>query len=122
MDALDDITGDPHPVYTNAKVQEDGSIVYPLLKPVTITLKGPQGERSETVTRVTLNEPTGKHLRGLDRVTGQQGRGLYMVGCCSGLNEAQVDRLGTRDLAALNGLAEDFFPDGPATGTTVSGA
>lgn len=131
MDTLDDLAGEPHAKIAGALVLSDGRIAYPLKKPVQIGV----GDKAKTLSRAILSEPTGAAIRQLDRLEHRVETTLFIIQMCAkdhlvelfgaegeALGKTFVDRLGTRDIDALDTLATDFFVGGQRTGTTGSAA
>lgn len=91
-----------------------------LKHPITCTLKGPEGDREETISEVTLRRIKGKDLRVVDTVTGEVAATLALISKISGLPIAQVDQLDAEDIAVIGAMIEDFMPPGLLTGKTPS--
>jgi hypothetical protein len=108
--------GTPHETVEGAVVLEDGRIVFPLRRPITLKV----GEEERTVDQVELDENRlgAGAMRKLDTLQGAVARSLYIIEVLSGLNRAQVDKLGARDFDDLDTLAAGFLSDGPRTGPT----
>lgn len=90
---------------------------YLLKVPIARTFRGPDGDRSETVDRVTVRPPKGRDMRVMDKVTGEIAQSLAMIAQLTGLEPYQVDELDVRDISALGEIIEGFTKPGRATGT-----
>lgn len=91
-------------------------IRYQLKHPLTLTLRGPEGERQETKTELTLRRLRGKDLRGMSPGTSDEEKGLLLIGRSTGLSALEVDELDLEDIAGLGEVVEGFIPDGLKTG------
>ncbi|MDB5432429.1 MAG: hypothetical protein JWP35_3545 [Caulobacter sp.] len=91
-----------------------------LLHPVTITLRGPKGERSEEITTVDLRRVKGKDLRAIGGITDEAEVTLTLVARLSGLDDHQVDELDAADIEVLGRQIEAFLKSGQKTGRRPS--
>ena len=93
-----------------------------LVHPLSVTFKGPDGEREETITEVIVRRPKGKDLRVADQYPGEVAQSLALMARLTGLDPKQVDELDAEDIAAIGAIIESFTPPGLRTGKTSSGA
>lgn len=91
---------------------------YTLKHPVTLIFRGPEGEREEQLTELTLNRLKGKALRGLPANEAEQA--LHLIGKSAGLTPMEVDLIDLEDIADLGEVIEGFMPPGLRIGTTSS--
>lgn len=91
---------------------------YALKHPLVTKFRGPEGEREETLTELTLRRLKGKDLR--HAPGNQNDMVLHMIARSTGLTAMQVDELDLEDIAGLGEVIEDFMPDGLAAGKTSS--
>lgn len=95
--------------------------IYPLKHPVTITLRGPDGERQETVSEVTLRRVKGKDLRATDDHSGEIAKTLALLAKITSQPMVVIDELDAEDIAGLGEKLDDFLPASLRTGPTSSG-
>lgn len=97
---------------------------YTLKHPITLTLKGANGERTDVIKALELDFPKdgvlrAKHLRETDGHQGQVGMTLALIALFSGQPMRVMDELADTDFTALFELIEDFRKPGQTTGETV---
>lgn len=95
-------------------------VIYPLKHPLTTRFRGPEGDREETVTELTLRRLRGGDLRAGATIANDELKGLFYIGKIAGLETHQVDGLDAADIAELGGILDGFLSDGPKTGPTSS--
>lgn len=95
-------------------------IRYPLKHPVTITLRGPDGDRQETISELTLRRVKGKDMRALDGQGGEVAKTLALIAHISGHPLTIVDELDAEDIGGIGDLLQDFFPASLGTGPMSS--
>jgi len=93
-------------------------VTYQLKHPITFTFRGPDGEREETTSELTLRRIKGKDLRGMP--PGEVDQALHLIGKCTGLTPMQVDEIDAEDIAGLGEVIEGFMPPGLKAGPTSS--
>lgn len=94
---------------------------YTLKRPLTVTLKGPDGEREEQIAEVTIRPlDCADDLRCMDGHEGEVAKSIALVAHLSGLTVRQVGKLHPADFAALAEKAEGFTPPGLPIGETSS--
>lgn len=91
-------------------------VTYQLKHPVTFKLKGPDGERDETLTELTLLRLKGKDMRGAPE--NEADLGLHLIQRSAGLTAMQVDELDLEDITELGELITGFTPPGAPIGKT----
>ncbi|MDP1961937.1 MAG: phage tail assembly protein [Reyranella sp.] len=82
-----------------------------LAHPITVTLKGPAGERTETITQLDFEFPAvlkARHLRATDGHAGEIGKTLALLAQFCGQPVKVLDELSGADLAALSEKLESF--------------
>lgn len=95
-------------------------VIYQLKHPLTLTLRGPDGERQETRTELQLRRPRAKDMRVLDSASGDVGAAIAMTAQLSGLSILEADELDAEDLQSLQEIIDGFLGSGPKTGKTSS--
>ena len=92
-----------------------------LKHPVTLTLSGPEGERTETLTSLTMRTRIkGRDMRILDNFTGDVAKLMAMIARLSGLSAAHIDAMDSEDIEPLMAIVQGFTPPGPPTGDLSS--
>lgn len=84
---------------------------HPLKHPITVTIKGPSGERDETITQLNFNFPErikAKHLRATDGATGEVGKTLALLAAFGDQPVKVLDEMDAEDLGELSALVEGF--------------
>jgi len=89
-----------------------------LVHPITITLKGPSGERQETITEIEVVKPKAGDMVAVDGVEGENNKELAMLAHLSGQPRRVIDELELEDLAELQKGLQAFLPGGQPTGQT----
>lgn len=89
-----------------------------LKHPLTLTLRGPEGERQEILSEVTFRRIKAKDLRATDDFAGDVAKSIALLSKSTGLPVAQIDELDVEDFVALSEVLEDFLPPGLRTGPT----
>ncbi|WP_417590779.1 phage tail assembly protein [Parasphingorhabdus sp.] len=89
---------------------------YVLLHPVTVTFKNQQGEREESIDKVSIREPRGKDMRALNNVHGDIAMSMEMVERLTNLDRVFVDEMHAADLAGIGEIIEGFMVPGKLTG------
>lgn len=74
----------------------------------------------ETLTELRLARPKGKHLKAMDKVSGEVAKTLALIAACAAVPPAQLDNLDAEDFTALGEIAEGFFGGRRETGATSS--
>jgi hypothetical protein len=88
------------------------------------TLKHPvevrtrSGDLVETVTVITMKRPKAKHMREMDKASGQMGKVLLLIQATSGVPMSVVDEIDGEDVTALAEVVGDFFGVSLSTGST----
>lgn len=84
----------------------------------TVVLKRPLKVGTETLTEVTLKEPTGGAMRAMGKGQNQEDKMLILLGCLAGLSTKTMDAMSMRDIAALTKIATSALGEFQETGTT----
>lgn len=82
-----------------------------LKHPIVVTIKGPSGEREETITQLNFDFPDrikAKHLRATDGATGEVGKTLALLAAFGDQPVKVLDEMDGEDLAELAELLEGF--------------
>lgn len=82
-----------------------------LKHPITVTIKGPAGERDETITQLNFDFPErikAKHLRATDGATGEVGKTLALLAAFGDQPVKVLDEMDAEDLGKLSVLIEGF--------------
>jgi hypothetical protein len=95
---------------------EGGSRTVILQHPVLVTWRGPEGERRESVDRLTFRRATGADLRALEGVGDDLARAVRLFCRLAGIDLAVYDRLDLLDIAEAHEAIADFLPRSPGTG------
>lgn len=84
---------------------------YRLAEPIPVQRDG----RTITIDFVAIQRPKGKHLRAMDRKSGEMAKTLVLVGVCCGLADSEVDELSTEDVIGIGKVIAGENPlDSPA--------
>ncbi len=94
--------------------------------PITITLTHPieikngEGEIIETIRQLTLPRAQAKHLRAMDKATGDVGKSLALIAALAGVPPSHLDGLDGEDFMVLSGALADFLGVPQPTGAMSS--
>ncbi|WP_417622183.1 phage tail assembly protein [Parasphingorhabdus sp.] len=91
-------------------------VEYQLLHTITVSFKNKEGNREESVDKVSIREPRGKDMRALNNVQGDISQSLEMIERLTGLDRFFVDEMHAADLAAIGEIIEGFMGPGKSTG------
>lgn len=117
LDALrDQIDGIELTFDEQARLEDQGdALVVTLSEPLTFKVSKLDGER--TVETLTLPKRVkGKHLKKMDQVNGEIGKGLALVAALAGLPIHAMDELDARDMDLCLVAVEPFLPKRRKTG------
>lgn len=86
--------------------------------PITLTLKGAQGEREETIAELQFARPKAKHLRAMDKEAGEVGKLMALISALSGQPMRVIEAMDGADMTACGRVLADFLGTSPPTGPT----
>lgn len=96
-------------------------IRYTLKYPIVTRLRGPDGEREETVRELTLRRVKARDIRAVDAQTGEVAKTLALLSQVTDQPAHIIDELDMEDIVGLGELVGDFLPASLGTGQTFSG-
>ncbi|EMQ6642058.1 phage tail assembly protein [Pseudomonas aeruginosa] len=88
-----------------------------LVEPITYLHSKLDGERTLTELRLA-KRVKGKHMKAMDKATGEISQALALVAALSGVPAHAMDDLDARDLDLVQVLIAPFLPRSRATGTS----
>lgn len=93
---------------------------YQLTHPITYTVNGAGGERTETISEVEIHEPTAKHMLVFDDL-GNKPIALQfaMLEKLTALPRRHIELLHPADFVPLGELVGSLFERGPTTGESA---
>lgn len=97
---------------------------YLLKQPITVTFRGSDGEREETIaagTELKLRRIKGKDLRATDDAAGEVAKSLVLLSKVTDQPIHVIDAMDAEDIAGLGELLDDFLPASLRTGPSSSG-
>jgi hypothetical protein len=97
---------------------------YILKQPITFMLRGPEGEREETIaagTELSLRRVKGKDLRVTDDHAGDVAKTFALLSKITDQPIHVIDAMDAEDIAGLGELLDRFLPASLRTGQTSSG-
>lgn len=95
------------------------SVVYELKHPIEIK-SAKDGTVIETIARLTLRRPKGRHLKATDRVQGEAAKTLALIAACAEIPPSAADEIDLEDVTALGEIVEGFSGAPRRTGETSS--
>lgn len=69
------------------------------------------GGKTFTVATVQVQRPKGKHLRRMDRKSGQMAQALEIIGAVCDLPTIAVDEMDLADISAIQAILAPFLPN-----------
>ena len=101
-----------------ARIQDLGdALQVTLVEPITYKHSKLDGERTLTELRL-VKKVKGKHMKAMDKATGEISQALALVAALSGVPAHAMDDLDARDLDLVQELIGPFLPKSRATGTS----
>ena len=79
------------------------------------------GAVTETITTLQLVRPKGKHLKAMDKASGEVSQTLALIGAISNQPPSVIDLLDGEDVAGLGEIVAGFFGGRQPTGKKSTG-
>jgi hypothetical protein len=100
-----------------APAQPLRELVITLKHPVVVLAKDGKTE-IDTITSITMKRPKAKHMRAMDKATGEFGKVLGLVQATTGLPMSVIDEIDGEDVITLATRVADFLGVSLLTGAT----